>query len=108
MIGRKNMRVAARSITRAQKLGVDMMMLGFESASVIGLRTVKLMQGDAAAKQEADQMIAEKVAAIAQLPWVLATGPRSPELAAKAVVSHFANKVRANRQRLAAGSKKAQ
>lgn len=83
-------------------LGMDMWMLGMESAMVIGMRTLKLAAGGAAADAESRQMVAEKLAAAAELPQVLArSGTISPEALASTAVRHYSRKVRANRKRLA-------
>jgi hypothetical protein len=82
-------------------LGIDMWQLGMESAMVIGLRTLKLAAGGAAAKTETERMIAEKIAAAAELPLALAaSGATSPEALTRTTLRHYSRKVRANRKRL--------
>jgi hypothetical protein len=93
--------------TNAYSLGMDMWMLGFDSAMVIGMRTLKLAAGGTAADSETHRMIAEKLAAAAELPLVLATsGATSPEALTRSAVHHYSKKVRANRERLSGSSAK--
>jgi 6-phosphogluconolactonase/glucosamine-6-phosphate isomerase/deaminase len=74
---------------------------------VIGMRTLKLAAGGAAAKSESQRMIAEKIAAAAELPFALATsGGTSPEALTKSTLRHYTKKVRANRKRLSGQSAK--
>jgi hypothetical protein len=84
------------------KLGWDSMALGAEAASVIGLRSLKLTAGGAAAEREAALMVSEKV----QAAWALqglamagALGFTAPRMASK-TLAHYRRKVRANRRRL--------
>ncbi len=89
-------------------LGMDMWMLGMESAMVIGMRTLKLAAGGAAADKEARGMIAEKLAAVAELPAVLAaSGATSPQALTSSALRHYTKKVRANRKRLSGPSSRA-
>ena len=86
-------------------LGIDMWMLGMESAMVIGMRTLKLAAGGAAGDRESRRMIEEKLAAAAQLPVVLAaSGAATPEALTRSAVRHYSKKVRANRKRLSGQS----
>lgn len=89
--------------TNWASIGLDTWLLGFEAASVIGLRTLKIAHGGAAAAREADLMVREKLEAAAALHWQAATGQlgRTPETAARKTVAHYRKKVRANRRRLA-------
>ena len=48
-------------------VGADVWLLGFEAAAVIGLRGFRIAQGGAAAHAEAQRMIGEKIAALAEL-----------------------------------------
>jgi hypothetical protein len=89
---------------KAHALGMDMWMLGLESATVIGLRTMKMALGGAAAEKEANLMVSEKIAAATQLPMVLAgSAGMSPEALTDATLRHYRKKVRANRRRLSSG-----
>lgn len=86
----------------AYSLGMDMWMLGMESAMVIGLRAIKLAAGGSAATTESERMIAEKIAAAAELPLALANyGDISPVALTRLTLRHYTKKVRANRKRLA-------
>ncbi len=90
-----------RRATSPYALGMDMWMLGMESAMVIGMRTLKLAAGGAAADKEARGMIAEKLSAAAELPAVLAaSGATSPQALTRSALRHYKKKVRANRKRL--------
>ncbi len=89
--------------TNWASIGFDTWLLGFEAASVIGLRTLKIAAGGTAAVREADLMLREKLEATAQLQMRVATGTlgRTPAAAARGTVAHYRKKVRANRRRLA-------
>ncbi len=96
-------------MTRARnpwlKLGWDALALGAEASTVIGLRSMKIARGDAAAAKEAELMVHEKVqAAIAvnTLAWTGAFGLTAPSIASGAL-AHYRRKVRSNRRRLAKG-----
>lgn len=85
----------------AYALGMDMWMLGMESAVVIGLRTMKIAAGGAAATAETERMFTEKIAAAAELPLALAaSGGTSPAALTRSTLRHYSKKVRANRKRL--------
>jgi len=84
------------------KIGLGAWALGLEASSVIGLRTLKIAAGGAAAEAEARRMVREKVdAAIALQAKALtgALGFGGPGAAA-ATLAHYRRKVRANRRRL--------
>lgn len=84
-------------------LGLDMWLLGMESAMVIGLRTLKLAAGGPAGEIESRRMVVEKIAALAELPLVLArSGQASPEALTRSALRYYTRKVRANRRRLSA------
>ena len=70
-------------------------LLAFEAQRVIGLRVMKMAAGGPAAGREAERMVTEKGAAMAEPATILATGG-SPE----AVVRHYRTRVRANERRL--------
>lgn len=89
----------------AFELGVDMWMLRLESTTVIGLRTLKLAAGGATIERESRRMVEEKLAAVADLPAVLATlRAITPEGLTSSALHHFSKKVRANRKRLSGRS----
>ncbi len=84
------------------KLGWDAMALGAEASTVIGLRSMKIARGDAAAAKEAELMVREKVdaaMAVGALAWTGALGLTAPRVASGAM-AHYRRKVRANRRRL--------
>jgi hypothetical protein len=89
--------------TNWASIGFDTWLLGFEAASVIGLRTLKMAAGGTAAMREADLMIREKLESTAQLHARAATGTlgRTPADATRSTVAYYRKKVRANRRRLA-------
>lgn len=76
--------------------------LALESASVTGLRTVRLAAMDTKAMAEAQLMVAEKAQAFALLQVKAATGGlgRSPDIAARRTIAHYGKAVRGNRRRL--------
>lgn len=87
------------------QLGWDAWMLGAESASVMGLRTLKIAAGGAAGEAEARRMVSEKIEAAQALQIMAMTGAlgfTAPAAAAK-TLTHYRRKVRANRRRLAKG-----
>ena len=82
-------------------LGLDAWLLGLDSAMVIGLRTLKIAGGGAAAHQETHDMVTEKLQAILELPLKLArVGATSPAALTRSTLRHYSKKVRANRRRL--------
>ena len=103
MTTRKQARSASRAMSHAQALGMDLWMLGLESAAVIGMRSFKLAMGGDATGAETQRMVAEKITAAAELPMVMAGAGPSPEAAMKSAVRHYTKKVRANRRRLSSG-----
>ena len=76
----------------------NLTMLAVESQQVIGLRLMKLAGGGPKARDEANRMIAEKVAAASQATGRL-MGGASPD----SVVKGYRQKVRANSRRLLKG-----
>ena len=81
-----------------------MWMLGAESASVIGLRTLKLAAGDAAAGDEARLMVGEKIGAAMALSQKAMLGQLgSMPGMGSAIVADYRRTVRANRRRLDRG-----
>ncbi|WP_114227422.1 MULTISPECIES: hypothetical protein [Sphingomonas] len=82
-------------------LWFDSALLMTDAAAVIGLRTLKVMQGGPRAAHEAERMVAEKMAAGAELAQALVSGKVSTPLgAARAAVRIAGKRVRANRKRL--------
>lgn len=83
-------------------LTLDAWSLGIESATVIGLRTMKLAAGGAAAEAEAVLMVSEKIEAGLTLQHRAMTGGLglTPPEAVAHTLTHFRRKVRANRRRL--------
>ena len=83
-------------------LAWDAWAMGLEASTVIGLRTLKIAAGGAAAQTEIDLMISEKMTAAMTLPMLAITGQlgtTGPAVAARSL-SHLRRKVRANRRRL--------
>lgn len=83
-------------------IGLDAWALAFEASSVIGLRTLKLAAGGAAAEAEAVRMVTEKIEAGMALQTLALGGGlgNSPASATARTLTHYRRKVRANRRRL--------
>jgi hypothetical protein len=83
-------------------IAFDAWRLGLEASSVIGLRTLKIAQGDAAAAAEAARMVAEKLDATLALQWLAVSGRlgASPAGASARTLAFYRRKVQANRRRL--------
>lgn len=83
-------------------VGADAWLLGFEAAAVIGLRAFRMAQGGAAAHAEAQRMIDEKIAALAELQQLAFAGKlgETASVAVGKTVAHYRRAVRANRRRL--------
>lgn len=84
-------------------IGFDAWALAFEASSVIGLRSLKLAAGGAAAEAEAARMVSEKVESSLLLQGKALSGGLggTPASAAARTLAHYRRKVRANRRRLA-------
>jgi len=84
------------------RIGFDSWMLGVESASVIGLRTLRLAGGGAAGADEAELMVREKLEAAGAWQIQAMTGGlgANPTSAARKSIAHYRRKVRANQRRL--------
>ena len=84
-------------------LGLNSWMLGYEAATVVGLRMAKMASGGPGAVHEAQRMVLEKIAEAQALNVRAMTGTlgTSPVEMANASVQHVRRKVRANRRRLA-------
>jgi hypothetical protein len=74
---------------------ISLVLLAMESASVIALRTVKLMAGDGAAIHEAHLMISEKVEAAFEASASLMAGASSWQ-----IVDRYRQHVAVNAKRL--------
>lgn len=79
--------------------------LGIEASTVIGLRTMKIAAGGAAAETEARRMVSEKVDAGLTLQAAALTGGLgfTPHGVGAKTLNHYRRIVRANRRRLAKG-----
>ena len=86
-------------------IGVDAWSLGMEASAVIGLRTLKIAQGGADGRAEAQRMITEKVEAATALQVRAMTGGLgcTPASASARTIAHYRRKVQANRRRLSKG-----
>lgn len=73
--------------------------LGLESAAVVGLRSLRIAAGGAAAQREMGRMVSEKLLAAMELQAKALTGGLSGDAMGKSV-AHYRCKVRANRKRL--------
>jgi hypothetical protein len=88
------------------ELAIDSWMLGMDAASVMWLRSLRLMAGGPAAEREARRMITEKLTAAATLPAAIGTATAAEAIAA-ATLDHYGKPVRANRRRLGAAPARA-
>ncbi len=91
-----------RTLSPWLAIGLDAWTLGMESASVIGLRTMKIAMGGPAGDVESKLMVDEKVKAAVELQAALWTGKlgSNPTMATKQALRLYSGKVRANRKRL--------
>ena len=82
--------------------GFDAWTLGWEAAAVIGLRSIRIAKGGAAAQRETERMVSEKLAATTELQWAMMTGSlgTDPATATRKALAHYRRKVRANARRL--------
>ena len=93
--------VSTAAAARWTRLWVDASFLMADAAMVMSMRGWRLMAGGRSAAQEAERMLGEKVEAGAQLAGALASGRvRTPEGAARTVITTYGKHVRANRKRL--------
>lgn len=83
-------------------IGLDAWRLGVEASTVIGLRTLKIAQGGASGRAEAERMLSEKVEAGVALQALAMTGGlgATPASASARTLAHYRRKVNANRRRL--------
>ena len=95
----------SKTSTNLANLAFDSWMLGFEAASVMWLRGIRLMAGGKLAEREAERMIEEKLVANTMLLPFLAMGgfAQSPEQVGARMIRHYRKPVRANRRRLSRG-----
>ncbi|MDG6078925.1 hypothetical protein E3U23_06930 [Erythrobacter litoralis] len=84
------------------QIALDSWSLSFEAASVVWLRSIRMMSGGKLAEREAERMVREKVVANMMLwPALMAGGfGQSAEQLSAAALSHYGKPVRANRRRL--------
>ena len=83
------------------RLMADAARLWSDAATVIVLRSWRLMAGGPAAERELERMVSEKAAAGVELAGALAGGrATSPEAAARAALRVYGKRVRENRRRL--------
>ncbi len=82
--------------------GLDMWLLGMDSAAVMGLRTAKILSGGDSDGRETQRMVAEKMSSVFELQMAMMTGGlgTTPLAGSKAVLRHYKRKVAANRKRL--------
>ena len=82
--------------------GFDAWLLGMEAATVMGLRTAKIMTGGDADGRETRLMVAEKMQSVFELQMKAMTGGlgTTPLSGSRAVLKHYKRKVAANRRRL--------
>ena len=84
-------------------LAFETSQMAFEAQEVVALRLTKIGRGDAAASEEAQQMVIEKTLAIGEA-WMAAAGAvasnASPQSVAAAFLRPYRKRVRANRRRL--------
>ncbi|MEJ0066515.1 MAG: hypothetical protein WDM85_14815 [Caulobacteraceae bacterium] len=86
-------------------IGWDAWRLGMEASTVIGLRTLKIAQGGAAGRAEAERMVSEKLKASLDLQTLALTGGlgATPASASARTLAHYRRRVNANRRRLSKG-----
>ena len=97
--------MARKRVSEWLSIGCDSVSFLNDAAWVICLRLARLAKGGKQGKQEAKQMVSEKVAAHAQFVRELAGGKagKSPRAIVSKVLSHYGPGVRANRERLSRG-----
>lgn len=87
--------------------GIDAVSFSTDVVSVVALRTMRIALGGPEGMKESRLMVAEKIAALAQVQWNLITGAYgfTPQTMAKGVNRHYARAVRSNRKRLSSPRK---
>lgn len=96
------------SATDVVSLSQDVWRLWMEASAVIGLRSMRIMQGGKLAEREAKLMLDEKLLAnatlgFALLPAIMAAA--TPAMLASEGLGHYGKRVSANRRRLSRASK---
>ena len=83
-------------------VGLDTWRLGLEASAVVGLRALKIAQGGARGRAEAERMVREKIEAATALQVRALTGGLggTPAKASARAIAHYRRKVKANRRRL--------
>ena len=83
-------------------LGFDAWTLGWEAATVIGLRSAKIAMGGTEALRESELMVSEKLTATYELQIALMSGALGLNAATttRRTLAHYRRKVRANARRL--------
>jgi secreted protein with Ig-like and vWFA domain len=95
----------ARRATSLFQLSLNTMRLGLEAQSVIALRTMKCAAGGAAASDEINLMVSEKVRATIDAQFTLARAAMAGRADGPAkAVALYRRRVRANQRRLAGGA----
>lgn len=94
--------MASSSWASWTRAGIDTWSLGLEASGVIALRLTRMAQGGAAASDEAQLMLSEKIASAAELQADLLGGRfgATPLTGTQHVLRHYTRKVKANRKRL--------
>lgn len=84
------------------RIGMDAWLLSVEASSVVALRMLKAVTGDASAVAEASRMVNEKIETGLALQAKAMSGGLGVTMhgAASKVITHYRRKVRANRRRL--------
>jgi hypothetical protein len=83
-------------------IGLDALRLGMDASTVMGIRTLRIAEGGAAGRAEAERMVTEKIEAGLALQALALTGGlglTSASATAK-TLAHYRRKVAANRRRL--------
>ncbi len=82
--------------------GFDLWMLGVQSATVMGLRTAKILTGGDRDGREVERMVSEKMASVIELQVAMMTGALgfTPLTGSQQVLKHYKRKVAANAKRL--------
>ena len=85
------------------RLAFNTWQLSFEAASVVWLRSLRIMAGGRLAEREAERMVREKLVSGMMLwPALMAGGlSQTPGQLSARALSHYSASVRANRRRLA-------
>lgn len=94
--------MSKRSNKSWMNAGFDAWSLGWESATVMGLRAAKIAQGGPEAQRETELMVSEKMTAAFELQLAMMTGAMgmSPATTTRKALAHYRRKVRANAGRL--------